>query len=489
MKFLRRWIIFCAIFTLPLKTKAAFLAAAGKVDITPDIAREKTYLAGYGFMGRKVKGVHDPLYARILILSDKKMTLAIVSLDLIGFFRNQVKDLRKLSGFAKRGRYLFVASTHDHSGPDTLGLWGPWPGVSGVSPTYINRIEASIADKIKDLSQNLKPAKLSGFTKELSPNGLCQDSRDPVVIDPYLSSLHVQSLNGKTIAILIHWPCHAEALSHSNHFLTADFPGALCSEVEKKSAGTCLFINGPIGGLLTPEEISNFDPWTESKRIGKSVADFALRNLPQAIPIKGAIRVQSKLILIPIQNSRYLLFLQSLVFGHRLLLSDGKPIGQSPFMIALKHAFGFLKPEESPWIRSEVSFIQIGSMAILGIPGEIFPELVIGGYHGRYRFGHPLIKPENPNPPNLSKSPQGHYLWAQIPGKIKIVAGLANDELGYIVPGYDFKINHDLIMEPRPKGDHYEETNSVGLAVTNIILDSAKSLLSRVDTPTGKLIK
>ncbi len=459
--------------------RAEMLAAAGKVDITPNIKTEKTYLAGYGFMGRNPIGVHDPLYARILIVSNKKETLAIVGLDLIGFFHNQVQDLRKLSGFDQPGKYLFVASTHDHSGPDTLGLWGPWPGVSGVNSRYLQRIESAVAKKINELSQNLKPVRLSGLTKELPPNGLCRDSRDPVVIDPYFSIVHVQSRDQKTVANIVHWPCHAEVLNHANQFLTADFPGVLCDRMEKKSGGTCVFINGPIGGLLTPEETKGKDgSWEENNRIGKAVADFALKNLPHLMPINASkISVSSQTILIPVQNSRYLLFLYSLVFGHKLFLKDGTPLKQSPYWIALKHAFHLLKPKESPWVKSEVSLIRVGPLTILGIPGEIFPELVIGGYHGRYRFGHPLIKPSNPNPPDLSKAPKGPYLWSEIPGKIKIVAGLANDELGYMVPGYDFKVTRDLIMEPRPKGDHYEETNSVGPAVTDIVLKAAKSLL------------
>ncbi len=479
MRSLKILVLFCVLSSTAASLHASMRAAAGKVDITPNLATEKTYLAGYGFMGRTPVGVHDPLYARILVLSDKKETLAIVGLDLIGFFRNQVEDLRKISGFDRPGRYLFVASTHDHSGPDTLGLWGPWPGVSGVNSQYLQRIEKSVSEKIKELSQNLKPVRLSGITKELAPNGLCRDSRDPVVIDPYFSVIHVQDRAGKTVANLIHWPCHAEVLNHANKFLTADFPGVLCNRVEQKSGGACVFINGPIGGLLTPEEIKGKDgSWEENERIGKAVADFALQNLPKALPISSSkISVSSQTLFIPVQNSRYLLFLYSLVFGHKLFLKDGTPLKESPYWIALKHAFHLLKPEESPWIKSEVSLIRIGPLTILGIPGEIFPELVIGGYHGRYRFGHPLIKPNNPNPPDLSKAPKGPYLWDEMPGKIKIVAGLANDELGYMVPGYDFKATQDLIMEPRPKGDHYEETNSVGPAITDIVLKAAKSLL------------
>ena len=209
------------------------------------------------------------------------------------------------------------------------------------------------------------------------------------------------------------------------------------------------------------------------------MANFAIKNFSRANHISNpTISISSQTILVPVENSRYLLFLYSLVFGHKLFLKDGTALLDNPYKIAFKHALGWLKPEESPWVKSEVSLIRIGSLSILGVPGEIFPELVIGGYDGSYRFHHPLIKPDNPNPPNLSHAPQGPYLWNEIPGKIKIVAGLANDELGYIIPNYDFKFTHNLIMEPRPKGDHYEETNSIGPSITDILMKALKKLLN-----------
>ena len=45
-----------------------------------------------------------------------------------------VERVRKqLPGFT----YVLVSSTHNHEGPDTLGLWGPNPFQSGVDPDYL----------------------------------------------------------------------------------------------------------------------------------------------------------------------------------------------------------------------------------------------------------------------------------------------------------------------------------------------------------------
>ena len=117
-------------------SKAALEAAAAKVDITPDLRTERVLLAGFGATGRRPSGVHDPLYARLLVLREGGDIVALAGLDLLGFEHNDVADLRRRAGYDVPVRSLFVSATHTHSGPDTLGLWGRLPGLSGVDQRY-----------------------------------------------------------------------------------------------------------------------------------------------------------------------------------------------------------------------------------------------------------------------------------------------------------------------------------------------------------------
>lgn len=114
---------------------------------------------------------------------------------------------------------------------------------------------------------------------------------------------------------------------------------------------------------------------------------------------------------------------------------------------------------------------------LLGIPGEAFPELAIGGYDGKYAFGRPLTTPGNPDPPDVAKAPKGPCLRDQVKAPVPMLVGLANDELGYLVPVYDFKVRPSKLMLPRMPGHHYEETNSIGPSATRIVTDAAARLL------------
>ncbi|MBI3564343.1 MAG: hypothetical protein HY079_04015 [Elusimicrobia bacterium] len=449
---------------------AALDAAAGKVDITPDLKTEKVLLAGFGATGRKPLGVHDPLYARLLVLREKGKTIGVVGLDLLGFYRDDVEDLRRRAGLDA----LFVAATHTHSGPDTLGLWGKRVGSSGADLGYHSRIKTQVADGLKLLAASTRPATLTAGRGELDPRGLCRDSRDPQVIDPDLAVLRLAGRDGKAIATVVNWSCHPEVIGRENRLITADYPGPLCARIEEKTGGACLFLNGMIGGLMTPDvKRENF---YEAYRVGAFVADAALALRTSAGPSRP-LAYRSALVRVPVENSRYRLMLSALTFGHTLYAADGRALPKSAArLLSLRHLLFGLDDKDAPWIETEVSVLDVGPARLLGIPGEAFPELAIGGYDGKYSFGRPVLTPDGPNPPDLSKAPKGPYLRDLVKARAPMLVGLAGDELGYLVPAYDFKVRPSKLMLPRYPG-HYEETNSIGPSATRLITEAAAKLL------------
>ncbi|MBI4060059.1 MAG: hypothetical protein HY403_01380 [Elusimicrobia bacterium] len=225
---------------------------------------------------------------------------------------------------------------------------------------------------------------------------------------------------------------------------------------------------------MTPD--ARAENFPEMSRIGTAVADAALA-LKTAAGGRG-LSYRFERALVPIENSRYLLFLRALTAGHGLRAADGSPLAASRARgLSLRHLLVGLPEDRRPWVRTEVSMLDIGPVRLLGLPGEAFPELAIGGYDGRYSFGRPVVSPEGPER-DLSAAPKGPYLRDLIQAPVPMIAGLANDELGYLVPGYDFKVRPSKTMLPRLPG-HYEETNSIGRSATAILLDAAARLLKR----------
>src|SRR5262249_26012388 len=145
-------------------------AGFAETDITPVVKDKTVYMAGFGH-NRKATGIHDPLKVRAVVLHHGADKIALVSVDLVGFFQPQVESVRRrLPGF----RYVLVSSTHNHEGPDTLGLWGASAFRSGIDAEYLASVEKQIVEAGKTADAPPKP-----LTARIGPAQTPQLLRDP----------------------------------------------------------------------------------------------------------------------------------------------------------------------------------------------------------------------------------------------------------------------------------------------------------------------
>ncbi|NLB36527.1 MAG: hypothetical protein GX824_04405, partial [Clostridiales bacterium] len=107
---------------------------------------------------------------------------------------------------------------------------------------------------------------------------------------------------------------------------------------------------------------------------------------------------------------------------------------------------------------TEIGFAQFGSgLSVALVPGEIAPELILGGANDRWR-SYRKVDIEYPPLKELVK------------GDSKLVTfGLCNDSIGYILPDNDF----GSIFAPK----HYEESVSAGKNTGSAIIRSFSKLL------------
>ena len=109
--------------------------------------------------------------------------LVICGVDSIGLF---IDDVRKVREQVEAN--VVVTSTHDHETPDTMGLWGPAPGKSGINPAYNDFVVERVAEAAKAAIAAMRPARLriaSVASAELE--GFIHDTRPPVRTDAELT--------------------------------------------------------------------------------------------------------------------------------------------------------------------------------------------------------------------------------------------------------------------------------------------------------------
>jgi len=246
-----------------------------RTKINPDLSdpRRPVYLAGFG-QNRRATAIHDDLWAIACVVDDGYSRLGIVALDAIGFFHDDVVRVRQRLSKDLKLDYVVVCSTHNHSTPDLMGLWGPNLFRSGVDVRYREQVIAACVSALAGAASGLQPARLAVHEIPCPTDGLVKDARPPRVFDPDIRVLHfVSATNDATLGSIVGWANHPETTWSRNTEITADFCGFLRDALERGVSagdqtlaqglgGVHLYINGAIGGLLaTSPGVTVRDPY------------------------------------------------------------------------------------------------------------------------------------------------------------------------------------------------------------------------------------
>jgi hypothetical protein len=415
----------------------SLLAGAAALSITPKLDRS-VFLAGFD-ANRPAASVHDELMARALVLELNGKRVALVGLDLIGLPNHRIRAIRSRLKKVSPS-HVVIASTHVHSGPDTLGLWGPSPTQTGRDPQYLDWLEARVAETIDQAASALRPATLRLAQTEV-PDGLAVNIRERGLQDRTLTALQLRDRKGATISTLVNYACHPEVMRNGSFAMTADFCGATMREVERAFGGVGIYLNGALGGMVTTDGQTN--RWEEVDRIGTGigrVAVQALRKARQEPP--GHLDIQSRLVELPLENERF----RAAVMAGLLELPETGTNTRRPGEAGIeteretseaKSAVTSSVREPPKTMSTEVTLIRLGNAAFVTVPGELLPR------------------------PGLA-------LRAALKERYRFIIGLGQDELGYILDPADF--DRQLYR--------YERSMSVGKQTWPILFQALQDLMT-----------
>jgi hypothetical protein len=460
---------------------ASLRAGAAKVVITPKVGAGKVYLAGFG-NNRLATGVHDDLFARCLALSAGEKTLVLCAADLIGLFNDDVLKIRGLvKARAPQVTHVIVASTHDHAGPDTMGLWGATHFESGIDEKYLDWLDERIAACAVESVGALEDAQLTLARDDHPLLALLQDdSRPPYVKDPHLFAMRLVSAGGKPIATLVNWTDHPETLGGKNTQITADYPHWMYRRVEEHLGGTALFFNGSVGGLISTlgDQVALQDPetgqiakdhtWRKAELFGNLIGELAVRALASGEPAAvDSLVIRKAAIFVPLENDRFRIANANGIFkGRKPLFTEGKldaSVSEKEFP-----GSGVLKYSTGKEMQTEVDYVRLLAQGravaeIATIPGEAYPELTNGGIT-RYPGAD---FPDAPFEPTL----RDHMI-----SRYKFVFGLGNDEIGYIIPKAEWDNKPPWLKNAAERW--YGEINSTGPEAAGVVMKALVGLIT-----------
>jgi len=256
-------------------------------------------MGGYSDRKQGATGIHDPLYATVLVIESGENSLALVTCDLRSFVSTRVGEIAK----QKYGiRNTIISVSHTHSGPLTWEARTPW----------YSEAEDKMVEAIGKAKAAMFPASLEmstghvylGFNRRKVVDGHATmwwrnaEKLPSHPLDPAVKVLLAKDSDGKTRAVLVNFACHPSVLGPDNLQYSADYPGAMKRYVESQIPGaTCLFVQGGAGDInpyrdKEPVAGQGFQAVDEmGQALGKSVVSIAGR----VRPVSGALRTVSEI--------------------------------------------------------------------------------------------------------------------------------------------------------------------------------------------------
>jgi hypothetical protein len=397
----------------PAKYEVGIATRSINPDADGTFAGKPVYLGGYGIgggspvlAGRAASGIlgEGPSVRAFVVGDGKNNTFAIANIETQGWFAatkngpygliDMRKAVEEATGGALPAESVVVQTDHSHGGADTIGVWG------GVPDEYMAFMRDQTVAAIVEAFQTRRRGTLWYGTApgdDLLSNQFDYDAANEVV-DSDVRVLQARD-GGEAFATMLNFSAHSTVLGSGNTKITGDWPQRANPMLEQRFGGEAMTVMATLGrtqpadrGCPSPPEgdeaaasLCTLDAYATR------VVDRAQQAVANAEPIQGdpLVAARSYLVVDPTSNA----LLLGMLYGGS---AAGIPINRA------------MTP---PWLTGNVlgtitATARIGDVLMSSGPGEMYPQIAL-------------------------------KVADTVPARGHMTAGLANDQLGYLIAPYE----------------------------------------------------
>ncbi|QOJ79237.1 neutral/alkaline non-lysosomal ceramidase N-terminal domain-containing protein [Infirmifilum lucidum] len=227
-------------------------------------------LAGYITRTGKSQGVHDDIFARVVIIEDSGRLVVAVSLDLLGVDNQMYSDILRIANQTFGNNILIISATHTHSAPATLFRS---PLLTFCEDVFDPDSYSHFLGVIENLFSETNPVQPSSiYLCKSLVQGVATDRNNPMRYQTLPAYSLIFTTTSSEI-LLFNTGIHPTVLGPENLLISSDFIGYTVERLKSLSVlKGVLFFNGAAGNISTrfTRKSQTFD---EARRIGYLLAD------------------------------------------------------------------------------------------------------------------------------------------------------------------------------------------------------------------------
>ncbi len=353
-------------------------AGFAEIEITPPVG---TDLTGYIARDAASIGVHDPLFARALVVAAGGARAALITCDTLGLHWREVQAVRQ--AIAERtntpAEQILITCSHTHAGPATLAL----QDCGEMDETYMATLRQKLVTVAEQATAQLQPARWA-VGRGTVTTGIHNRRQPGETIDPELLVVRVDDQQGEPLGVLVNWACHPTCLTGENRLISAEYCGYAVEQIRQAIGKPALFVTGAIGDVGPVER-----GMPVLVELGQAVAKEALRvHATLATTPWDGIEVLRQSLTLPLSalpNEADLLA-ELTSWQKAAQVQDPETSAEStlPFHpkipLAMQHwierTLSGLKNGTAPThVTTEVQVLRVGQLMLVSAPGELFVEL------------------------------------------------------------------------------------------------------------------
>ena len=252
---------------------AHFLLGVHVQDVSPSedvLSGNDLFMGAYGapYTRGPAQGVHDAIYARSFAIEGNGGGIVMSIVDLPGMGNRISRDVRKkvaeMTGLDES--QVLVGSTHSHSAPDLMGLWGGVPG------DYRGWLIDQIAMSMTAAWEGRQPGELKVATGKAPAN----NRRGWGFTDDDMTILDAFDLAQNRIGTVVVFAAHPVVLGEDNKLISCDYPGYMVQSLEDALGAPVALFNGTLGDATPKVPDGQYaDDFARAEAYGTLLADIA----------------------------------------------------------------------------------------------------------------------------------------------------------------------------------------------------------------------
>jgi neutral ceramidase len=373
-------------------------AGVARRDISPT---KPMFLLGYPHVPRISSGIHDPLFAAALYLSDGAHSIMFVAVDVLMLPADVVRRCRAVISRACGipAASILISATHTHSAPVTIELlaFHDDPVVPGIDDEYMDLVCRGICDAAAEAQATAVDAEAA--LTVASGAGVGGNRNDPQgAIDPEVGVLSLRKrATGGPLAISVVYSMHPTVLHEDSLLVSSDFPGYTRRYLEERLAGALVMYHTGPAGNQSPRYHVTAQTFAEAQRLGDMLGASVLAALQglsdsdfsDALPVGAA----QTFVELPVRSYPTLAesrqMLDQAVTEFEQLKQQGAAHGQvrtaecavfgaeERIVLARAQESGEIDALRRRYASTEVQVLRVGPNAWVGLPGECFVEYAL----------------------------------------------------------------------------------------------------------------